>query len=439
MGVPVNRQSSEYEAGRSIARVERAVRDVREGKVVIVSDDEDREREGDMVVAATTVTAADVNLMAREARGLICCAIDEATAERLDLKVNADARRPPLHGTAFTESVDAAAGTSTGISAADRAVTLRTLSDPASRPADLGRPGHIFPIVARPGGVLERGGHTEAAVELCRLARLPPAGVICEIMRDDGTMASGASLKAAAARLGLTLISVADIVRYRRSRELLVRPLSSAALPTRWGTFTVHHIASPFGRAAKHILLLTKGTSLSTPPAGAADEFGAAGARADRGAGNGQPPLLVRVHSECLTGDLFGSLRCDCGQQLEESMRRIGSAEEGALIYLHQEGRGIGLDAKLRAYVLQDQGLDTVDANLRLGYPPDMRDYWEAAQVLRLLGRTSVRLMTNNPDKVAGLEEYGIDVAERVPLRVPSNSHNLRYIETKRDRLGHAI
>jgi len=420
----MNTQDASRAAVTSDARVERAVEDIRGGRMVIVSDDEDRECEGDMIVAAARVTADDVNLMAREARGLICCAIDAATAERLDLKVQADDRRPALHGTAFTESVDAVEGTSTGISTADRALTLRLLADSSRRPADLGRPGHIFPIVARPGGVLERRGHTEAAVDLCRFAGLPPAGAICEIMREDGGMASGESLKAAARRLGLTLVSVEDIVRYRRRRETLVRPLASAALPTRWGSFTIHHVESPYGQGEKEILLLTRGKDLETQPAPA---------------GRGGEPLLVRVHSECLTGDLFGSLRCDCGEQLEESMRLLGAAEEGALIYLHQEGRGIGLEAKLHAYGLQDQGLDTVEANLRLGFPSDMRDYWEAAQALGLLGRTRVRLLTNNPDKVAGLEGYGIDVVERVPLRVPSNSHNVRYIKTKRDRLGHAI
>jgi 3,4-dihydroxy 2-butanone 4-phosphate synthase/GTP cyclohydrolase II len=406
------------------ARVERAVEDIRAGKMVIVSDDEDRECEGDLLLPAAKITADDVNLMAREGRGLICCAIDAATAERLELVVQTDESRPALHGTAFTMSVDATVGTSTGISAADRAVTLRALADPAYSPSDLGRPGHIFPIVARPGGVLERGGHTEAAVDLCRFAALPPAGVICEIMREDGSMASGDSLKAVARRLGLALVSVADIVRYRRRRETLVRPLVDAALPTRWGSFTIHLVASPYGPGAEEILVLTRGENLEKLPAPKAQ---------------GKEPLLVRLHSECLTGDLLGSLRCDCGGQLEESMRLIGAAEEGALIYLHQEGRGIGLEAKLRAYVLQDQGLDTVEANHRLGFPSDLRDYWEAAQALRLLGRTSVRLLTNNPDKVSGLEEYGIEVAERIPLLIPSNSHNLRYIETKRDRLGHAI
>ncbi|MGA2545384.1 MAG: 3,4-dihydroxy-2-butanone-4-phosphate synthase [Rectinemataceae bacterium] len=409
------------------ARVERAVKDIRAGKMVIVSDDEDRECEGDFLIAAARVGAQDVNLLAREGRGLICCAIDTATAERLDLRILVDDRRPALHGTAFTESVDAAENTTTGISAADRAATLRALADPACRPVSLARPGHIFPIVARPGGVLERGGHTEAAVDLCRFAGLPPAGVICEIMKADGSMASGESLKAVARSLGLPLVSVADIVRYRRSRERLVSPLTSAPLPTRWGTFTIHHVASPFGQTTQGVILLTRGKALEQPR------------WTDDDPKTDGEALLVRVHSECRTGDLFGSLRCDCGEQLEESMRLIGAAEEGAIIYLHQEGRGIGLDAKLRAYVLQDQGLDTVEANLRLGFPPDMRDYWEAAQALRLLGRTRVRLLTNNPDKVAGLEGYGIEVAKRIPLRIPTNSHNLRYTETKRDRLGHAI
>ncbi len=424
MGVSMTMQNAATAPDFGDALVERAVEDIRAGKIVIVSDDEDREREGDLIIAASRIGAGDVNFMAREARGLICCAIDAAIAERLDLRVQADARRPALHGTAFTESVDAREGTTTGISAADRAITLRALADPASRPSDLARPGHIFPIVARPGGVLERNGHTEAAVDLCRLAGLSPAGIVCEIMREDGSMASGDSLKAVAQRLGLTLISVADIVRYRRRKETLVRVLASAALPTRWGSFTIHHLESPFGVSDQGIILLTKGKSLETLPSAT---------------GRDEDPLLVRVHSECLTGDLLRSLRCDCGEQLEESMRRIGAAKEGALIYLHQEGRGIGLEAKLHAYVLQDQGLDTVDANLRLGYPSDMREYWEAAQVLRLLGRTKVRLLTNNPDKVTGLEDYGIEVTERVPLKVPSNSHNLHYIETKRDRLGHAI
>jgi 3,4-dihydroxy 2-butanone 4-phosphate synthase / GTP cyclohydrolase II len=420
----MNRQNAILASDTVNARVERAVEDIRAGRMIIVSDDEDRECEGDFLVSAARIGDQDLNLMAREGRGLICCAIDAATAERLDLQVQVDGGRPALHGTAFTQSVDAAKGTSTGISAADRAATLRALADPGSRPEDFGRPGHIFPIVARQGGVLERNGHTEAAVDLCRLAGLSPAGVICEIMREDGTMASGESLKAIARRLGLTLISVEDIIRYKRCRETLVQPLASAALPTRWGDFTVHQLSSPFGISKQGILLLTRGEAFEALPA-----FG----------GNEREPLLVRLHSECLTGDLLGSLRCDCGEQLEESMRRLGAEEEGALVYLHQEGRGIGLEAKLRAYVLQDQGLDTVDANLRLGFPSDMRDYWEAAQAIKLLGRDRVRLLTNNLDKVSGLEEYGIEVTERIPLLMPSNSHNLHYIETKRDRLGHVL
>jgi 3,4-dihydroxy 2-butanone 4-phosphate synthase / GTP cyclohydrolase II len=404
--------------------IEHAVEELRKGRMIIVTDDADREGEGDLMVAAVHATESDVNLMAREARGLICCAIDGAIAERLDLKVQVYEKRKPLHGTAFTESVDWIRGTTTGVSALDRAASLRGLADARSRPDDLARPGHIFPIVARAGGVLERGGHTEAAVDLCRLAGIPPACVICEIMSDDGTMARGRDLETVARRLGLPIVSVADIVRFRRAHEHLVTPAARAALPTRWGSFTIHHFHSPYGRSNQGPLLLSRGAALGALP---------------REEMESDPPILVRVHSECLTGDSFGSLRCDCGEQLAESMRLIGEESEGAVIYLRQEGRGIGLNAKLEAYALQDQGLDTVEANLRLGFPADMREYWEAAQILRLMGRRRVRLLTNNPDKVTGLSEYGIEVTERIPLRVQGNPHNHRYIETKRDRLGHAI
>ena len=376
------------------------------------------------MVAAAHATEKDVNFMAHEARGLICCAIDAPSAERLDLKVQVDEKRRPLQGTAFTESVDWNRGTTTGISASDRAATLRGLADAKSRPEDLARPGHIFPLVARAGGVLERAGHTEAAVDLCRLAGIPPACAICEIMSPDGTMARGKDLEGIARRLGLPIISVADIVRFRRVHEHLVIPSARAALPTRWGSFTIHHFASPYGPSNEGPLLLSRGAAFGVLPQEEKES---------------DPPILVRVHSECRTGDAFGSLRCDCGGQLEESMRLIGGESEGAVIYLRQEGRGIGLDAKLRAYALQDQGLDTVEANLRLGFPADMREYWEAAQILRLMGRRRVRLLTNNPDKVAGLSEYGIEVTARIPLRVDANRHSLRYIQTKRDRLGHAI
>ncbi len=403
--------------------IEGAIEELRRGRMIVVTDDANREGEGDLMVAAIHATDGDVNLMAREARGLICCAIGGPTADRLDLKVQVDEQRKPLHGTAFTESVDWIHGTTTGISTADRAATLRGLADATSRPEDFARPGHVFPIVARPGGVLERRGHTEAAVDLCRYAGVPPACAICEIMGDDGTMARGKDLEGIARRLGLPIVSIADIVRFRRVREPLLAPAAVAALPTRWGSFTIRSFASPYGSSREGPLLLSRGAAFETLP------------RRE----NDSSPILVRVHSECRTGDVFGSLRCDCGEQLAESMRRIGEEREGAVIYLRQEGRGIGLDAKLQAYALQDQGLDTVEANLRLGFPADMREYWEAAQILRLMGRRRVRLLTNNPDKVAGLTEYGIEVTERIPLRVAGNPHNLRYIETKRDRLGHAI
>ncbi len=406
------------------ATVERAAEELRRGGMIIVTDDADREGEGDLMAAAISVTADQVNFMAREARGLICCAIDAARAARLHLSVQVDGKREALHGTAFTQSVDWVHGTTTGISAADRAATLRGLADAATRPEDLARPGHIFPIVARAGGVLERGGHTEAAMDLCRLAGLPPACAICEIMNDDGSMARGRELKEIARRLGLPIVSVANIIKFRRTNETLVSPDSRAALPTRWGSFVLHRFDSPFGSSDEGPLLLTRGLTFNGPGPGTEGS---------------EAPLLVRVHSECKTGDVFGSLRCDCGEQLAESMRRIEAEGTGAVIYLRQEGRGIGLPAKLRAYELQDQGLDTVEANLRLGFPADLRDYWEAAQILRLMGRTRVRLLTNNPDKVRGLTDYGLQVVERIPLHVAGNPHNHRYLQAKRDLLGHAI
>ncbi len=409
------------------ATVERAAEELRRGGMIIVTDDADREGEGDLMAAAISVTADQVNFMAREACGLICCAIDAARAARLHLSVQVDGKREALHGTAFTQSVDWVHGTTTGISAADRAATLRGLADAATRPEDLARSGHIFPIVARAGGVLERGGHTEAAMDLCRLAGLPPACAICEIMNDDGSMARGEELEEIARRLGLPIVSVANIVKFRRTNETLVSPDSRAALPTRWGSFVLHRFDSPFGSSDEGPLLLTRGLTFNGPGPGTGGTEGS------------EAPLLVRVHSECKTGDVFGSLRCDCGEQLAESMRRIEAEGTGAVIYLRQEGRGIGLPAKLRAYELQDQGLDTVEANLRLGFPADLRDYWVAAQILRLMGRTRVRLLTNNPDKVRGLTDYGLQVVERIPLHVAGNPHNQRYLQAKRDLLGHAI
>ena len=424
MGVLMGMQDTDRMTESYTASVERAIDDVRAGRMIVVTDDADREGEGDLTMAAFAVTEADVNLMAREARGLVCCAIDAGTAERLDLKVQRDETRPPLHGTAFTLSVDWVHGTTTGISAGDRAATLKGFATPGARPEYFARPGHIFPIVARAGGVLERRGHTEAAVDLCRLAGVAPACAICEIMNADGTMARGAELRAVAERLGLSIVSVADLVRYRRLTEPLLTPAARASLPTRWGTFTIHYFDSPFSSASEGPLLLANGAAFEALP---------------RKEQPGEPPLLVRVHSQCATGELFGSLRCDCGEQLAESMRLVAREKEGAVIYLRQEGRGIGIAAKLRAYELQDQGLDTIDANLQLGFPVDMREYWEAAQILRLMGRRRVRLLTNNPDKVAGLGTYGIEVAERISLHVGGTPHNQRYLQAKHDRLGHAI
>jgi len=403
--------------------MDRAIEELRRGRMIVVTDDVDREAEGDLMAAAVSITEEDVNLMAREARGLICCAIDAARAARLGLSVQTDGKTRSLYGTAFTQSVDWVHGTTTGISAADRAATLRGLAHDDSRPEDLARPGHVFPIVARPGGVLERGGHTEAGVDLCRMAGLPAACAICEIMGDDGRMARGKELEGIARRLGLMVIRVADIMRFRRLHEHLVTPAARAHLPTQWGTFTIHHFDSPHGPSREGPIALTRGQGLQELPATRLSD----------------EPILVRVHSECVTGEVFGSLRCDCGQQLAESMRRIDVEGEGVVIYLRQEGRGIGLPAKLRAYELQDQGLDTVEANLRLGYPADLREYWEAAQIIALLGRSKVRLLTNNPDKVRGLSEYGVEVVERIPLHVAENPHNLSYLRAKRDRLGHSL
>jgi len=400
-----------------------AIDELRQGRMIVVTDDADREAEGDLTAAAVSVTEESVNIMAREARGLICCAIDAARAAQLGLSVQTDGKTSSLYGTAFTQSVDWVHGTTTGISAADRAASLRGLADDGSRAEDFARPGHVFPIVARSGGVLERGGHTEAGVDLCRMAGLPAASAICEVMGEDGRMARGKELGNIARRLGLMVISVADIARFRRLHERLVTSASRAHLPTRWGAFTIHSFDSPYGSSGQAPIALTRGRALEDLPVPSASDA----------------PLLVRVHSECVTGEVFGSLRCDCGQQLAESMRRIEAEGEGVVIYLRQEGRGIGLPAKLRAYELQDQGLDTVEANLRLGYPADVREYWEAAQIIRQLGRSKVRLLTNNPEKVRGLSEYGIQVVEAIPLRVAENPHNQSYMRAKRDRLGHSL
>ncbi|RMH15940.1 MAG: bifunctional 3,4-dihydroxy-2-butanone-4-phosphate synthase/GTP cyclohydrolase II [Gemmatimonadetes bacterium] len=393
-------------------RVEDAIEDIRQGRMVIVADDENRENEGDLVCAASAVTPEVINFMTKFGRGLICVALTPERADALDLHPMADENTDP-QGTAFTVSVDAHQrfGVTTGISAHDRARTIQLLVDPTTRPEDLRRPGHVFPLRARPGGVLRRVGQTEAAVDLARLAGLPPAGVICEILNQDGTMARRPQLEVYAREHGLRFITVAQIVAYRLARERLVERIAEARLPTRHGEFRVLGYRSPLdGR--EHVALVYGDIS-------------------------GEEPVLVRMHSECLTGDVFGSMRCDCGEQLDAAMAQIAEEGRGAVVYLRQEGRGIGLHNKLRAYALQDRGKDTVEANEALGFKPDLRDYGIGAQILMDLGLERIRVLTNNPKKIVGLEGFPVEIVERVPIQVSPNEHNRAYLETKRDKLGH--
>ena len=394
------------------APIEQAVEAIRNGEMVIVVDDEDRENEGDLTIAAERVTPEAINFMARYGRGLICMPL---TGERLDelqlpLMVQENTSR---FETAFAVSIEARDVTSTGISAADRAATVRAAIDPATRPADLARPGHMFPLRARRGGVLVRAGQTEAAVDLARLAGLYPAGVICEIMNDDGTMARVRELSRFAKRHRLLLITIADLIKYRMRNDRLVKQIAQAGLPTDHGEFTAFAYKSEIdGRT--HIALV----------------------RGEVGDGR---DILVRVHSRCLTGEVFRSTRCDCGRQLDVAMQRIAAEGRGVLLYLNQEGRGIGLDNKLRAYELQDEGLDTVEANEHLGFKPDQRDYGIGAQILGDLGVQTMRLLTNNPRKFIGLEGYGLSVAETIPLEVSTSPAARNYLKTKKDKLGHKL
>jgi 3,4-dihydroxy 2-butanone 4-phosphate synthase/GTP cyclohydrolase II len=397
-----------------VVAVARAVDALRRGEPIVVVDDEGRENEGDVVIWAGAATPERVNFLVREARGLVCAPMPPERAAALQLPPMV-ARNTETFGTAFTVSVDARTGTTTGISAADRSRTLRLLADPGVGPDEFVRPGHIFPLEARPGGVLERAGHTEAAVDLLTMAGLYPVAAICEIMAEDGTMARGAALEAFAARHGLALVHIADVVRERRLRERWVERVGEAALPTRYGDFRAVAFAE---RLTGEVHLAVVKGEVPTP----------------------HRPTLVRIHSECMTGDVFGSLRCDCGDQLHEALRRIEAAQSGVLLYLRQEGRGIGLGAKIRAYALQEQGRDTVEANLELGYPADARDYGVAAQILRDLGVERISLMTNNPDKLQVLADYGVEVVDRVPIEVPARGpFGRRYLETKRDKLGHLL
>lgn len=396
----------------ALATIEEALVDMRAGKFLIIIDDEDRENEGDLAIAAEKVTPEAINFMARYGRGLICVSL---LGQRLDeLKIPMMVQdNTSKFGTAFTVSVEARHKVTTGISAHDRAATIRTLVDPATRPEDLARPGHMFPLRARDGGVLVRAGQTEAVVDLARLAGVFPAGAICEVMNEDGTMARLPQLTVLAEHFGIKIVSVADLIAYRRRHEKLVERVAQAKLPTRYGEFTAIAYKSSID-ADEHVALVM-------------------------GEINPEEPLLVRVHSECLTGDVFGSRRCDCGDQIGLAMQMIAKEGKGVFLYMRQEGRGIGLHNKLRAYALQDQGLDTVEANVQLGFPPDLRDYGIGAQILADLGLRRVRLLTNNPRKVVGLEGYGLEVVDRVPIVAPGNDHNLAYLETKRKKMGHLL
>lgn len=392
--------------------IEEVLKDVRRGRLVVVTDDADRENEGDLIMAASKVSAAKVNFMAKHGRGLICVPVTEKRASELGLQ------RMVLHNrdlfkTDFTVSVDAARGITTGISAHDRAVTIKTLVDPEARPQDLVQPGHVFPLQARSGGVLQRAGHTEAAVDLARLAGLPPAGVICEILREDGSMARLPELMKFKKAHGLKICAIQDLIAYRRRREKLIERERVIQMPTDFGEFELYLYRSKLDNT--HHVALVKGDP------------------------SGKSPCLVRVHSECLTGDVFASRRCDCGSQLHAAMKQISEAGRGVLVYMRQEGRGIGLAAKIHAYQLQEDGLDTVEANERLGYPMDLREYGLGAQILVDLGVRKIHLLTNNPRKVVGLEGYDLQIIKQLPIKSESNPHNKRYLETKRTKMGHLL
>lgn len=406
----------------SMATIPEVLADLRQGKMIVLVDDPDRENEGDLAMLAEFVTPEAVNFMAREGRGLICLPLSGEICDRLELGNQVD-RNTNSHGTAFTVSIEAATGVTTGISAADRARTIEVAVDPDADPEDLARPGHVFPLRAKDGGVLVRGGQTEGIVDLARLAGCRAAGVICEVMNEDGTMARMPDLETFAERHDLKICTIESLISWRRQNERLIEPLElDLPMPTRFGTFQAHLFRSAID--GKEHVALTVGMP----------EPGLDGRRAPC-----EQPVLVRVHSECLTGDVFHSERCDCGPQLDAALEILGQKEHGVLVYLRQEGRGIGLANKLRAYRLQDQGLDTVEANQALGLPVDLREYGIGAQILHYLGVRRMNLLTNNPKKIHGLAGYGLEVLDQLPLSTSPNANNIRYLRTKRDRLGHTF
>jgi len=396
----------------ALATIKEAIEDIKSGRFIIIVDDEGRENEGDLAIAADKVDADAVNFMAKYGRGLICMPVKGSRLDELNIPLMVG-ENTSKHNTAFTVSIEAKKKVSTGISAHDRAATVRAVIDPATRPEDIARPGHTFPLRAREGGVLVRAGHTEAIVDLARLAGLYPAGVICEIMNEDGTMSRLPQLEVFAEKHKLKIVSIADLIAYRRRHEKLVTKVAQANLPTRYGQFTAVAYKSTID-PDQHVALV-------------------------KGEVSSEEPVLVRVHSECLTGDVFGSLRCDCGEQIEKALNIIAEEGKGVLLYMRQEGRGIGLHNKIAAYALQDKGLDTVEANESLGFPADLRDYGIGAQILADLGVKEIRLLTNNPKKVVGLEGYGLHVVDTVPLQVDPNPLNLHYLETKQQKLGHIL
>jgi 3,4-dihydroxy 2-butanone 4-phosphate synthase/GTP cyclohydrolase II len=393
--------------------IESAIEDIKEGKLVIVVDDEDRENEGDFITAAAKVTPEIINFMSKEGRGLICVPLTEERADELNLDLMVS-KNTALHETPFTVSVDLIGhGCTTGISAQDRAKTVQALINPGTKPEDLARPGHIFPLRAKKGGVLRRAGHTEATVDLARLAGFESAGVLVEIMNEDGTMARLPQLRRIADKFQLKIVSIKDLIEYRLKRDSLIEEIVRVELPTKYGSFKLAAFKEKT-TGGEHLALM-------------------------KGEWQKDEPVLTRVHSSCLTGDIMGSFRCDCGEQLHKAMQMVEAEGKGLILYMNQEGRGIGLVNKLRAYKLQEEGMDTVEANLHLGFGMDERDYGVGAQILRYLGVTKLRLMSNNPKKRAGLSGYGLEIVEIVPIEVPSNAHNEKYLLTKRDKLGHKI